>query len=83
MPDPLRETGLSQMFVAMNPLALGDKAAVARIADEVIESLHACRPSEEGKPVRYPGEQTLHIREENRRLGLPIEPAVWSEILAM
>ncbi len=83
LPDPLRETGLSQMFVAMNPLALGEEPALERIADEVVESLHACRPTEEGKPVRYPGEQTLYIREENRRLGLPIEPAIWSEILAM
>jgi 3-dehydro-L-gulonate 2-dehydrogenase len=83
VPDPLHETGLSQMFVALNPLALGEEPALERIADEVVESLHACRPTEEGKPVRYPGEQTLHIREENRRLGLPIEPAVWDEILAM
>jgi 3-dehydro-L-gulonate 2-dehydrogenase len=83
VPDPVRETSLSQVFVAMNPLAVGDAPTIERIADEVVDSLHACRPSEEGMPVRYPGEQALHIREENRRLGLPIEPAVWDQILAM
>ena len=83
VPDPLRETSLSQTFVAINPLAVGDAAQTGRIADDVVASLHGCRAAEEGKPVRYPGEQTLRTRAENRRLGLPIEPAVWNEILAM
>ncbi len=81
--DPLRETGLSQVFMTMNPAAMGDEARLEQIADGVVESIHGCRPAESGKPVRYPGEETLRIREENRRLGLPIEPAVWSQILAM
>jgi 3-dehydro-L-gulonate 2-dehydrogenase len=79
--DPLRETGLSQMFIAMHPAALGSVQEEEKIADAIVDSLHACRPAQEGKPVRYPGEQTLRLREENRRLGLPIEPAVWAEIL--
>jgi 3-dehydro-L-gulonate 2-dehydrogenase len=33
--------------------------------------------------VRYPGENTLRLREENRRLGLPIDEAVWDEICKM
>jgi len=81
--DPLRETGLSQMFVAFDPRALGGATRMEQIADEVVESLHLSRPAEEGKPVRYPGENTLRLREENRRLGLPVEQAVWDEILRM
>jgi 3-dehydro-L-gulonate 2-dehydrogenase len=83
VPDPLRETGLSQVFLAINPAAVGDDAGLESIADEVVESLHRSRPVNEAQPVRYPGEQTLRIREENRRLGLPIDPAVWGEILAI
>lgn len=79
-PDSLRETAVSQMFLAMNPGALGGGGD---IADAIVESLHRCRPAEEGKPVRYPGEQTLRIRDENRRLGLPVEETVWAEIVAM
>jgi 3-dehydro-L-gulonate 2-dehydrogenase len=81
--DPVRETGLSQVFVAMHPAALGDDSKLDQIADEVVDSLHRCTPAEQGKPVRYPGENTLRIREENLRLGLPVEPAIWNEILAM
>src|SRR6185437_10397893 len=38
--DPLRETGLSQVFVAMQPAALGEENLVAEIPDAIIESLH-------------------------------------------
>jgi 3-dehydro-L-gulonate 2-dehydrogenase len=78
--DPLRESGLSQMFIAIDPRALGDAAKLDEIADGVSASLHRSRTAEEGKPVRYPGENTFRLREENRRLGLPIGEAVWAEI---
>jgi 3-dehydro-L-gulonate 2-dehydrogenase len=78
--DPLQETGLSQMFVAIDPRGLGDESRMELIADEVVESLHCSRPAEAGKAVRYPGEHTLRLREENRRLGLPIEESVWDVI---
>lgn len=80
-PDPLREGGVSQMFLALNPEAFGTASQAEQIADAVVASLHNSQPARDGK-VRYPGEQTLRIREENLRLGLPVEPAVWAEILA-
>ncbi len=79
--DPLRETGLSQVFVAMDPEGLGPGRE--HIADEIVESLHNSARAENGAAVRYPGERTVQIREENRRLGLPVEEAIWTEILAM
>jgi 3-dehydro-L-gulonate 2-dehydrogenase len=81
--DPLLETGISQMFLAMNPAALGDGPRADAIADEIVASVHGCQPAEADKRVRYPGEKTLQIRAENRKLGLPIEPVVWAQILAM
>ena len=74
--DPLRETGLSQVFVALNPSATGPGDDT--VVDGVVDSLHRCAGGEGG--VRYPGERTLRIREENRRLGLPVEDALWAEI---
>jgi 3-dehydro-L-gulonate 2-dehydrogenase len=81
--DSLREAGLSQMFLAINPAALGDEARLQQIADDIIASLHQSRAAEEGKELRYPGERVLRIRAENRRLGVPVEPIVWEEILKM
>ncbi len=81
--DPVFECGISQMFLAMNPEAFGPEPKLAEIADGIVASLHHSEPAREGKRVRYPGEETLRIRAENRKLGLPVEPAVWAEILAM
>lgn len=81
--DPLVEIGISQMFVTMNPAALGSQARAEEIADAIVASLHACTPAKEGSRVRYPGEKTLQVRAENAELGLPVEPAVWESILAM
>ena len=78
--DPLREAGLSQVFVAIDPRSLGDEERTEVIADGVFDSLHAARPLDQGSPVRYPGENTLRLREENRRLGLPVDEAVWEQI---
>lgn len=80
--DPLRETGLSQVFIGMQPAALGDEGAVDRIADEVVRSVRSAKPIEGAEAVRYPGENTLRLREENMRLGLPVDPVLWQEIVA-
>jgi len=79
--DPLREAGLSQVFVAINPAALGDEARLQQIADEIVASLHQSRAAEEDVKIRYPGERVLEIRAENRKLGVPVELAVWEQIL--
>ena len=71
--DSLRETAVSQVFVALNPGTVADD-----VVDGIVESLHKC-----GDAVRYPGEQTLRIRAENQRLGVPVDNAVWTEILSM
>ena len=78
--DPLRETGLSQVFLAINPAAVSAGSDDDAI-DKVVDSLHACKGTE-GR-VRYPGERTLQLREENRRLGLPVDETVWAEIEAL
>jgi 3-dehydro-L-gulonate 2-dehydrogenase len=82
-PDPLFEAGISQMFLALNPEAFGPATRATRIADDIVASLHACKPAEEVRQVRYPGENTLRIRAENRRLGLPIDEALWTQVLAL
>ncbi|HEY2858893.1 MAG TPA: 3-dehydro-L-gulonate 2-dehydrogenase [Terracidiphilus sp.] len=79
--DPLHETGLSQVFVAIDPAALGEAERMDAIADEIVASVHRAEPTEPGAPARYPGENTLRLREENSRLGLPIDTAVWDEIV--
>jgi len=54
-----------------------------RIADGAIAALRAATPIDPAHPARYPGEHTLHLREENLRLGVPVDPAVWEKLLAL
>jgi 3-dehydro-L-gulonate 2-dehydrogenase len=82
-PDPLRESGISQVFLAIKPDVFGPLEEQMRIGDQIIASIHNCKPVREGIAVRYPGEKTLRTREENRRLGLPVDAKLWAEIAAM
>lgn len=75
--DAERETGISQIFLALHPGGLAAAEELTRMADGVVESL---RMGEEGA-VRYPGEQTLRIRQENLKLGVPVEEDVWNAVL--
>lgn len=81
--DPIHERGISQMYIAINPQAFGPEPRSAEIVDGIVASLHNCLPADEKRRVRYPGEETLRVRAENSRLGLPVEPAVWEQILKM
>jgi len=37
---------------------------------------------EAGKLARYPGEQTLKLREENLRLRVPVDEEIWKSLIA-
>ncbi len=78
-PDPLREAGLSQVFLAFDIAPLHD-AAAERLTDEVIAFVQGADPVQAGTPPRYPGEQTLATRRENLAHGVPVDPEIWREI---
>lgn len=73
--DSLRETRVSQVFVAMGPHGRFGRAA-DEAADEAIEFLKSSE-SIPGARIRYPGEETLRIRAENTERGVPVEQSVW------
>jgi 3-dehydro-L-gulonate 2-dehydrogenase len=78
--EPVRETGSSQIFLAIDPGSVGYAEEMERIADGIIEFLHQAAPVDARKPVRYPGEETMRVREENMRLGVPVDPEIWRRI---
>jgi 3-dehydro-L-gulonate 2-dehydrogenase len=81
--DPLRESGLSQVFLAIHPQALGTQPHIDELANQIVASIHNARTIKPGAKLRYPGEKTIDIRKENLRLGLPIDKPLWQEILAL
>jgi 3-dehydro-L-gulonate 2-dehydrogenase len=81
--DFLHESGISQVFLAIHPQAFGPDPRVNQLADDIVASVHNARPTKPGTKMRYPGEKTIAIRAENMRLGIPIDKALWDEILAL
>jgi len=68
--DPERETGVSQMFIAV--------AHVEPIADAVLAHVRGIP-----EDARYPGERTLATRAESQRLGVEVDDAIWREVTAL
>jgi 3-dehydro-L-gulonate 2-dehydrogenase len=82
-PISTQESGVSQVFIAIDPSTFASEEELRRIALGIIDSVHAAEPLEPGRTVRYPGEQTVNLRQENMRLGVPVEPAVWEKLKAL
>jgi 3-dehydro-L-gulonate 2-dehydrogenase len=78
--DPLLETGQSQIFLAIDPSALASSQELNQIAEGILGSLREAVPADPSKPIRYPGEETLRLREENMRLGVPVDTEIWQQI---
>jgi 3-dehydro-L-gulonate 2-dehydrogenase len=75
--EPLYETELSQVFIALDPGSLGSTDTQS-IADQIIEHLHA--PSADGSRPKYPGERALETRRRNMTLGIPVDPEIWKQV---
>jgi 3-dehydro-L-gulonate 2-dehydrogenase len=78
--DPVHESGQSQIFLAIDPSSVTGPQELSRIAEGVLSSLREATPAHPSKPVRYPGEEVLRLREENMRLGVPVDPEIWRQI---
>jgi len=79
--DPLQESGLSQVFIAINLAALQPAAESAAVADDILHFFSG--EESQGTHIRYPGERVLADRAENLALGVPVDESLWNEILSM
>ena len=77
----LEETDLCQIFLAMDPAALGGDTD--RVVEQVVHFVCGAAPQDPASPPRVPGQRERAVREENRRLGVPVDPDVWDEILRL
>jgi 3-dehydro-L-gulonate 2-dehydrogenase len=69
------EQGVSQVFVAINAVALTGHAHWNELAERIIADLHTAAPAEGGGAVRYPGESMLRIRRESMEQGVLVDEA--------
>ncbi|HEX4065392.1 MAG TPA: 3-dehydro-L-gulonate 2-dehydrogenase [Acidobacteriaceae bacterium] len=76
--EPLKETALSQVFLAVNLNAVSSPEQSAETADAIVESV-----VRSGENIRYPGQQVLTIRAENLMRGIPVREELWEELLRL
>lgn len=76
-------TGASQVFIAIDPYLFGGKDEIQTMLDERIARANATHPVDPSSPVAYPGEHTLQRREENLRLGVPVDPTIWEQVCSL
>ena len=77
------EYALSQVYVAFDVTRPAGAAAAEALVTSVIDDVHASTPVDAANRVRYPGEGVLRTREENDRLGIPVDEPIWAEIRAL
>ena len=78
--DPLFETGISQIFLVVSPSNIAQAEAMTETSDALIQALRSAPRSDPARAARYPGEETLRLRQENNLLGIPVDESVWAEI---
>lgn len=78
--DYHKESGISQIFLAIDPSRVAAAAELNQIADNIVASLQHATPIDPAHPVRYPGQKTLQLREENMRLGVPVDEKLWRQL---
>lgn len=74
------ETGLSQVFIAIDPAKFGGDSA---LVEDIVAHIHASHPAVPGHEVRCPGEGEHRARKENLEQGIPVDPGKWEQLLAM
>ncbi|MCF0261492.1 MAG: 3-dehydro-L-gulonate 2-dehydrogenase [Sphaerochaetaceae bacterium] len=77
------EYGLSQVLIAIDPSKMNEPGFTEALIKRVVEDIAASIPAEEGKAVRYPGQNSLKTRRENMKNGIPVLDSVWETIMAL
>ncbi len=76
-------TGCSQIFILIDPAKLGGEKFTEEIANSVVDYVHKSIPAEDSTGTLYPGENALTTRQKQMKVGILVDDAVWSEVLAL
>jgi 3-dehydro-L-gulonate 2-dehydrogenase len=77
------ESGLSQVFIAVQLKDLHNFPSIGNSIELVINDLRKSVPESENSKIRFPGENVVHIRDENLKNGIPVNREVWEAILSL
>jgi LDH2 family malate/lactate/ureidoglycolate dehydrogenase len=71
------------LFVALDPAALGDAGATRAAASAYLARIRASRAAAESDGIRVPGERALRLRAERLVSGIPMDETTWATVQAL
>jgi 3-dehydro-L-gulonate 2-dehydrogenase len=77
------EYALSQVFIAISIENLSNREHIETTIRNIIKNYKDSDPAESGIEIRFPGENVVKVRENNKRNGIPVNKGVWETILAL
>ena len=77
------EYAVSQVLIAIDPSKMNEPGFADDLIQRVILDVTSSIPAEEGKAVRYPGQNSLRLRRENLENGIPVLDQVWEQIISL
>ncbi len=75
------ESGISQIFICIDPNRFGDEELQEKLLNEIIYYTHHVDPIKPGERTYYPGERTIQKRAENLKNGILVSDSVWEKIV--
>ncbi len=75
------ETGISQIYVCIDPERFQDKSLQEKFLNEIIDYTHDVDSMQPGDKTYYPGERRAQIRKRNLEKGIPVNEEIWQAVL--
>ena len=79
--DP--EFGVSQVYIAFDASRAMAPDVIERMVSETLDFVKSATPINAGDEVVFPGERVLKTRRENLEKGIPVDRAIWEQILTL
>lgn len=76
-----QDTGISQVFIAINPVAYAGKDYADTYIANMSEYIKTTSKMAGVSDILYPGERVVKEREVNIRDGIPVNPEIWETVL--
>jgi len=77
------EYGVSQVFIAIDLVKLGNHSSISQIIENIINDYHKSTAINDSRKIIFPGERVLQTRQKNIALGIPVLKSVWEEIILL
>lgn len=76
-----QETGISQIFICIDPERFNDKNIQEKLLREIIDYTHNVEPMRPNDKIYYPGERSSITREKNLKDGIPVSEGIWNTVI--